>query len=144
MSNEIQVVLNITVRSNLLEYVPRPTAFQMDIENAGGPTPGEITVPTTGIDVNLAQLTTPGLCRMMNLSNSYHVEYGIHDGSVFHPLGELPPATAAPGKPFLLYLSRNLGEEHVIAGTGTTGTVNTFHMKAYGGSAKVLVEVFER
>ncbi len=144
MSDEAKLQISLQITNGALQVQTRPTSFQMDIEEEGGPTPGTITVPTTGVDVDLTELINPGLCWMQNLDDENYVEYGVHDGSIFHPVGELPPASSVGGKPFVIYLSRNLGEEHDVAGTGTTGTVNSFHMKAIGATCLVRVEAYER
>lgn len=109
------------------------------MDNYGGPTPGTITVPTTGIDVDLAELSQPGWAWIQNLDPTNYVTLGIHDGSVLHPFGEL-----LPGMMFPIFLSRSLGEEHTIAGTATTGNVNTLHIKANGASCKVRFDAMER
>lgn len=104
-----------------------------------GPTPGAVGITTVGTDIDLSQLTVPGWCFLKNMDDSDTVEYGIHDGSVFHPMGEL-----GPGDETVFKFSRNFGEEHVYQGTGTGATVNTFHAKSYNGAAVLLVECWER
>ncbi len=145
MSREfsIRAALSAANRSGSSTTLPynRSFAISDDLLNGNfkGPSPGAFDVPTTGVDVDLSALTSPGWAILANLSSTYTIEFGIHDGTVFHPLGELPPLAAIPFK-----FSTNLGEEHTISGTGTTTDVNTFHMKSYGGTATGLVEAFER
>jgi hypothetical protein len=138
MANEATVRVSLSVRSGATPlYQSTPSGFSADMAAPKGPSPGAITVTTAGVDVDLAELSIPGLCFLHNTDDEYTVEYGIHDGSVFHPFGEM-----LPGEQAMFRFSKNLGEEHVTLGTGTTATVNSFHMKAYGGSAIVKVECF--
>lgn len=144
MADEARVTssLNILKRSGstvVMDYQSRPGAFTADVTGTKGPSPGAITALSTGSDVDLSQLTTPGLCRIMNLDDEVVIEYGISDGSVFHPLGEV-----LPGESYVLRLSRNLGEEHDQPGTGTTGTVNQLMVRGVGADAVALVEAFEK
>lgn len=145
MSREVSVNCSLTVvkRSGSLVLIneKRGATFTDDLlaTTAKGPTPGAFSVPTTGVDVALSQLDSPGWCWIANLGSTYTIEYGIHDGAVFHPFGELPPGCGHPFK-----FSTNLGQEHVAAGTGTSGDVNTFHMKTYGGTSVGYVGAFER
>jgi hypothetical protein len=138
MANEVSLRVGLSVRKGHLQYASAPAAFSADMAGAKGPTPGAVTVTTAGDDIDLSGLTTPGWVFLFNTSASYAVEWGVHDGSVFHPVGWLLPGCGYP-----IMFSPNLGEEHVASGTGTTGTVNTFHMKSYGGPAVVKAEAFE-
>lgn len=140
MANEITVQTSLVINSGNLSWRSPVQTFRDDLTTATpkGPSPGAVTVPTTGVDISLAEFTTPGWMDVYNNSPSYHVDVGIHDGSLFHPLIEVGPGRKATFK-----LSRNLFEEHTISGTGTTGNINTLHAKAYGGSANVVFNGFE-
>lgn len=141
MANEATVTASLQINKGNLQYHSRPTTWRADVTGSKGPTPGAVTVPVTGVAIDFSELTTPGLCRVANTEGTggNYVTYGIHDGSLFHPLGEL-----LPGESFPLRLSRDLGEEHSDVGTGTTGTVNQLYFKANGGPVNVLVEAFEK
>lgn len=140
MANEIQVRSSLQVNNGNLRYQSQPTAFTAT-QNGGakGPTPGMLSVSTTGTDVDLSQLSTPGVCRIMNLDDTNYIEWGIHDGSLFHPIGE-----ALPGESYVIRFSRNLGEEESVPGTGTTAVLNAFYLRANTGTCQVLVEAFEQ
>lgn len=141
MANEATVRSSLQILNGLQEYQSRPTVFQADMSAVGGPTPGEVSVPTDGVDISLATLTQPGLCRIMNLDSSNRIEYGIRDtvNNLFHAIGEV-----LPGETFVLRLSRYLQQELVGTGTTPSGTPTTFHFKADVAACKVLVEAFER
>ncbi len=138
MANEFSVRTSLQLKIGNQNYQSQPTSFQATQVGLGGPTPGQITALTTGTDVDLSQLVTPGLCRLMNLDPTNYVEYGIRDPGTgsFYPLGEIQP-----GETYVLRFSRNLLEAFV--GTGTTGDVNKFTIRASVASCKVLVEAFE-
>lgn len=138
MSDEARLTVSLQITSGNLEYQSRPTAFQADVAGAKGPTPGAITASTSGTNVDLSQLTQPGLCRIMNLDETNRVEVGVHDGLLFHPLLEL-----LPGESYVVRLSRNVGEEEDMPGTGTTGDVNALCVRANTAACVVLVEAFE-
>lgn len=126
----------------LLQYDSRPSAFTATVTGTKGPTPGAITVPTAGVDVDLSGLTIPGLCRFMNNDDVNFVTYGIWDpaGVRFYPLGEI-----LPHETFVLRLSRDIRDE---TGTGDPGTAvldtdNKLRFKASVAAVVCMVEVFE-
>jgi hypothetical protein len=132
-----------TVRSSLqilkqsgsltvLDYQSRPSTFTADVAGTKGPVPGAISVTTAGVDVNLSELTTPGLCRLMNLDAANYVQYGVWDGVTFHDLGEL-----LPGETFVIRLSRNIG-----LGTGTV--YENLRLRANSATCICVVEAFEK
>jgi hypothetical protein len=139
-----------TIRTSLqinkppyLDYQSRPTDFKADVTGTKGPTPGAITVSILGTDVDLSQLTTPGLCRIQNQDDVNFVEYGIRENTTgkFYPLGEL-----LPGETYVLRLSRWLGLEETSPGTGTgtaIGADNKLHFRADTAACNVLIEAFE-
>ena len=139
MSNEAQVRVSLQVRKGELDYQSRPTAFNADVSSGLGPSPGLVMATTSVVNVAFTGLTTPGLCWLQNLDEANHVEWGVHDGSLFHPVGEL-----LPGECFPIRLSRNLGVEEDVPGTGTSGVVNSFAVRGVGGTCAVRVEAFER
>lgn len=148
MSSEATVRVSLTIIKTsaegsipLLDYSSRPAAFNVDVTGTKGPTPGAFSVDTLGVDCDLSELTTPGLCRIMNQDETNYVEFGIFDPqtNVFYPLGEV-----GPGESYVLKLSRNILEEYSGTGTGTTGPTNTLRFKANTAEVNVLVEAFEK
>lgn len=138
MSDEIRVTTSLSVNKDNLSYQSQPSAFTADMSGSGGPSPGILNVTTSGRNVFFTELTSPGLCRIQNLSTTYSVRWGIHDGSIFHPVGKI-----LPGETYTIRLDPDLGEEEADTGTGTSAAINNFYVKAVGGTAKVLVEAFD-
>lgn len=141
MSDEATVRVSLNINKDNLSYQSQPQGFTVDVDGVNGPTPGAVTVSATGTDISLSQLTVPGMCHLRNIDDSNYVEYGIKEPSTgfFYPLGEI-----GPGESYVLKLSRNIRQEYTNTGTGTSAGTNTFHMKANGGSAVVVIEAFER
>ena len=140
MASEARVQSGMRIQVGSLVYQSQPTSFVADVAGAKGPTPGAITVSTAGTDIDLSELTTPGLCRIMNLSTVNYVTYGIWDpeSSKFYHLGE-----ALPGESYNIRLSRLLGWE-AGTGTGTDGPeTNRLRFYANAAACDVLVEAFE-
>lgn len=131
MPNEATIHSSLTIFKDSLNYTSRPTIFQADITGTKGPTPGAMTVDTIGgTIVNLAQITTPGFCRIANLeptTSTNYLIYGVWNGATFYPLGE-----ALPGETYILRLSRNLLDG-----------ANELRLVAVGAQLNALVEVFE-
>ncbi len=138
MANEITVRSGLAVRSGNINYNPGLATFRAGLIESKGPTPGVLTVTTTGLSVSFSQLVQPGVARLKNYDASNYVEYGILVGAVFYPLGEM-----LPGEEYVLRFSRNLGEGDTVPGSGTTGSVNSFYLRANTASCDVLVEAFE-
>jgi hypothetical protein len=137
VANEATVTAGLQIAKGNLSYVSRPNQFRADVDGIGGPTPGQINVPVTGIDVDLSVLSTPGLCRIINLDSTNYVFGGIYDGASFFPLFEV-----LPGECYVFRLYRHLGDEFV--GTGTPADVNTLRIMADTAECKVSVEAFEK
>ena len=144
MANEATIRTSLSVKKmsgalSLIDYDSRPQGFQADVTGTKGPAVGAVTALTTGTDLVLTELTTPGLCRIANQDATNYVEVGIKDASTgrFYPLMEL-----MPGESYVIRLSRNVGEEYYS--TTGTDTGNTIHLKANTDSVVVLVEVFEK
>lgn len=149
MANEGQVRNSLTVLKTdgsgktILDYRSNPTAYTVDVTGSKGPTPGAITVSTAGTDVDLSELTTPGLCRIANVSVLSYMEVGIWDPAAgrLYLMMELDP-----GESNVIKLSRDIQEE---TGTGDPGTAvldtdNRLRLKAIGASGVALVEAFEK
>lgn len=138
MANEasIQSGFNIVKKSGSITQINHntlPSSFRATVTGTKGPTPGAIDVPTSGVEVDLSELTTPGFCRLHNQDDTNYVTYGIIDidGNTFHELGEL-----GPGESYVLKLSRVIG---TTVGTADEG----LFLKADTATCSVLVEAFE-
>lgn len=140
MANEATIRASLQIRKGNLTYQSQPSSFTANMGTAKGPAPGAITIPIAGVEINVSEFTTPGLCRLMNLDEDNFVEYGIFDteADVFFPLGEL-----LPGETYILRFSRNLKEEYAGTGTGTSAPTNKLWFKANTAPCVVLVEIFE-
>ena len=139
MSSEITIRSGLSVRSGNVNYNPGLATFRASLlGTAKGPTPGVLTVTTTGLSVSFTQLVQPGVYRIKNYDATNYVEYGILVGSVFYPIGEL-----LPGEEYVLRFSRNLGEGDTVPGTGTTASTNSFYLRANTAPCDMLVEAFE-
>lgn len=140
MANEATIRTSLIIKSGELDYGSKPTAFNADVAGSKGPSPGAITVATTGTDVDLSELSSPSLCRLMNLDGTNYVTVGVWDpeNSLFFPSLEL-----LPGETYIVRLSRFLQWEFGT-GTGTSGSeTNTLRMYADTAACDVLVEAFE-
>lgn len=125
MANEATVRASLSVKKGNIDYASRPGSFQADVSGTNGPTPGAMAVATAGTDVDLTELTTPGLVRLKNLDATNFFEYGIWDGATFHELGEVQP-----GEEYVLRLSRNF-------------TSTSLRLKADTAAVKAVVDCFE-
>ena len=103
MTNEGKVTASLTITNGNLNYRSYPQQFNVDVAGAKGPVPGAISAAKTGTTVDLAQLTTPALCRITNLSTTNFVEYGMSDGVEFYAFGEV-----LPGEFYIFRFSRYL------------------------------------
>jgi hypothetical protein len=145
MADEARLNTSLFIRVNNKEYQSRPAAFNADVSTFKGATPGAIDVAQSGTDVDLSELTTPGLCHISNITDSDTIwlEYGIYDpeGERFYPLGELLPEEGFPFR-----LARYLQEEFGTGtGTGTAGAnTNRLRIKAHGGPGIARVDAFEK
>lgn len=136
MSNEAQISSSLRILKGNLQYQSIPTSFRADVTGTKGPTPGSIAVSTAGTDVDLSELSTPGLCRLRNLDSANYVTWGIYDGAYFFPLGEI-----LAGESYVIRLSRVLGSES--PGTAGTGAGNRLRVMADTADCVVAVEAFE-
>lgn len=141
MANEIRVQAGLMITlpsgSSSQQYNSIPNQLTDSITTVGGPTPGTITVSTTGTDVDLSELTDPGWCRIQNLDTTNFVMIGVYDGATYMPLMELA------AEQFVIFkIYRELGRE--FAGTGSSAGGNTMRIRADTAPCKVKVEAFER
>lgn len=143
MADEATVRATLQIRKisgevTVIDYNSQPAGFIADVDGSKGPSPGAVTVSTSGTNIDLTELTTPGLCRIMNQDPTNYVTVGVKDTSsgIFYPLMEL-----LPGESYVFRFSRDVGEEYY----STTGTDsgNSVHCKANTASVVVLIECFE-
>lgn len=137
MANEARVSSLLAINAGNVQYSSLPSAFTADVTGRKGPVPGAFTATTAGVDVDLSELTTPGLYRVMNLDATNFVEIGIRDADGFLPFHEI-----MPGETYVGRFSRNLLQEYI--GTGTTGSIHHLHVKANTASCNVVLEAFEK
>lgn len=158
MADECRISISMSIdkrsadkRLYLLDFTKKVSLIS-NIDGTKGPLPGSVLVPLTGIDIDLSQLTTPGICWFHHQGPSdetdpgsdpkiYYVDVGIKDSvtGIFYPMLEL-----WPGDQFPLRLSRNLAESYNATGTGTGPAVNTLHMIAYVLPSNFYVGAFEQ
>lgn len=140
MANEATVRASLQVRKGNLYYQSNPSSFRADVSGAKGPTPGAFTASTDGTDVDLSELDTPGLCRVMNLDDTHACLLGRWDPdtSRFYPVVKL-----LPGESYVLRLAEDVLDEYAGTGTGTTATASTLRVKAVSRPVVALVEAFE-
>ncbi len=140
MADEAEVRGSMSIRTTNLDYRSHPTAFTTDVDGELGPTPGAFTATIAGTNVDLSELTIPGLCVIRNLDPTDYVNVGIWDPElgVFYPLMEV-----RPGEHWVFRLSRELFTEYGT-GAGTVGpNTNQLRIKANTASCAVVVEAFE-
>ena len=138
MANEAKASVNLVIDKGNMNYRSTPTDFQVSVTTAKGPSPGAITATVAGVDVDLSELASPGLCRIRNLDATNFVMVGLWDGTEFYPLFDL-----GPGEHYLIKLSLYLGYSFGV-GTGTTDAGHTLRIKADTASCVVVVEAFDR
>jgi hypothetical protein len=142
MANEINVRASLQIKKGNLDFQSKPTVFKSDMTGLDGPTPGTITCAVApGTDVDLSELTTPGMCWMMNLDATNYVTVGIRDpeSNLFYPFLEL-----LPGEFTVFRLARNVEEEYAT-GTGTVGAnTNRIRIVANNAACNVAVFAFEK
>lgn len=104
MANEIKVMASLELSKGSL-VIPRLGSSQLQITQtgSGGGSPGYVSAPTAGADVDVAVFSTLGWCRLQNLDTVNFVEWGPKSGGTFYPIGKLMPGESAvfrlsPGK----------------------------------------------
>lgn len=117
MADEARVQFSMSIAKGNLEYT-KSGNFQADVATGKGPTPGAIAVSTSGVTVDLSELSTPALCVFKNLDATNFVEVGLYISTTFYPLFEL-----LPGESYPLRLSRNVGTLRARANTAAINLV---------------------
>lgn len=141
MANEATIQSGLQINSGNLRHRSPRSSFRADVSGAKGPVPGAITISTSGTNIDLSQLTSPGLCQITNLDSTNFVTWGVWDATGFRflPLGEI-----LPGEWYVIRLSRHLSDEFTQTGTGTAGDTNALRLMADTAACNVKVEAFER
>lgn len=139
MSNEATVRSSLQIFKQsgaltILDYQSRPNSFITDVTGTRGPTPGALNVTTAGVEVDLSKLTTPGLCRIMNLDATNYVKVGVYDGANFWELMDL-----LPGETYVFRLARTISK-----GTGTSYETGSLMLKADTATCVCVVEAFDK
>lgn len=137
MANEATINIGMSLNKNNLNFKSNPVTFRANLSGTKGPTPGAFTASLAGTDVDLSELTQPGLIRIQNLDPTNFVEWGIYDGAEFIPVGEL-----LPGEFYIFRMSRRFTNSYGT-GTGTIDSGNTLRFKADTAPVNVVVEAFE-
>lgn len=139
MANEAQIYSNLAITSGELQYQSLPAYFNADVAGSKGPAPGAFLADTTGTKVDLSELTTPGLCRIVNLDPTNYVTVGLYDPdtTTFYPLMEL-----LPGESYVFRFSRDVGLSYGT-GTGTNDSDAEVHVRGNVAACNVSVEAFE-
>jgi hypothetical protein len=128
VANEGRATLSFSInKGNLVENKSLTALF--DVTSGKGPSPGAVTVTTTGVNVSFENLTDPGPCILFNLDSTNYVSYGTYDGVTFSPIGEIPPGQFA----YIPRLASTLD-----AGTGTSGP----NLRLVANTASCNVQVF--
>lgn len=127
MANEFTINSGIKLNNPPLVYSSLPTSFTASQTNRNGPTPGSVTIPTTagGTAISLSALTTPGICRVMNMDATNFVSLGTYVGGTFTPFMEV-----LPGECFVFRMSRTVA--------------STLRALADTAAVVLLVECFDR
>ncbi len=141
MANEATVTSQLSIIKGKRQYQSLPASFQATVSGTKGPTPGAVTVTTAGVEISLAALDTPGLCRVQNLDTTNIVILGIRnpDQSEFYPFMDL-----LPEETFVFRLSRYINQELEATGTGTTGETNQLWALAENADCQLLVEAHDK
>lgn len=144
MANEAVVTVGLRI-NNPSESAPLkfndigPPSFSADVTGSFGPTPGSISVATTGTNIDLTQLGTPGFCVFYNQGTAFNVEIGIYDteSQQFYPF-----MLIKPGEKYQFRLSANV-ESQFGPGTGSGTTTTRLRARGLGGTGKLFVGAFE-
>lgn len=142
MANEALVTSGLILIADNLKYRTAVPSFRADVTGRKGPTPGAVTVPTTGVNVDLSQLTTPGLCVLKNLDAEVAFDWGLYDSDIlrFFKVGRV-----LAGEQYVLRLHPELDEDYGSTGTGTIDRSNNVHLRLVAPTRQLFasVEAFE-
>ena len=133
MASEATVQSGLSIRKVdgtivVLDYVARPNAFLATVSGTKGPVPGAMAVTEASTPIDISQLETPGLCRLMNQDGDNRVSVNV-------------TLELLPGESFVIRLNSDYGS----LGTGTPSNLTDFTAETDPGlTANLLVEAFER
>jgi len=130
MANEIQMTAGLSVTNGTLQFNSLPKTVAITQTTKNGPSPGAVTVSTSGTTVSLASLTTPGVCWLFNNDATNYVRYGLYISSTFYPFGKLKPGEGAVFR---------LSDDILTANTAAA----VFRMQANSASCVVQVQAFD-
>lgn len=143
MADEIRLLNSLQIRKGNKFYQSSANSFVADFDGSVGPTPGDTTVPSEGVDVDLSALTElGGMIRFYNTDDAITAFVGIRDITTdkFYPFMDL-----LAGEFYTFRLSQFLGGEFGTgSGTGTIGDDSVLHIRADTGSIQVTIEAFDR
>lgn len=142
MSNEISVNGSVVLRKGSLnDNIPFTNLVDMDTDDPKGPVPGAISITTVGVEIDVSQLTTPGVGVWFNLDDENYFEWGIKEpeNNRFYMIGEVGPGEAWP-----FQFSRNLLEDYGGTGTGTTPPTNKLWARANGATVYGGLKAYEK
>lgn len=140
MANEAQVVCGLQIVKDYLNYYSQPQSFSADIDAGKGPSPGAITATVIGTDVDLSNLTQPGLCRLHNQDLTNYVTAGVYDpeAGLFYPIIKM-----LPGEMAVFRFADDVLGEYVGTGSVAGPVTNTFRIKAHMAPCVVQVDCFD-
>lgn len=133
MPNQATVQSGLTIRkvdgtTVILDYAARPSAFLTTVSGNKGPVPGAMTVTDTAAAIDISQLETPGLCRLMNQDPTNRISVNV-------------TMELMPGESYVIRLNQDYG----TLGTGSPSNLTDFTAETDPGvTANLLVEAFER
>lgn len=141
MANEATIRSSLQIQKGNLDYRSYPTQFQEDVAGSIGPTPGAtLCAVAPGTDIDLSELTNPGLCKIHNIDSTNFVRVGVYDpeSEIFYPFMKIKA-----GKFYIFQLAPDFGQEFAT-GTGTVGPeTNKLRIIADTAACVVVVEAFE-
>jgi hypothetical protein len=145
MAGEMQCQFSIVIGPSPvnpnLQYSSKPTSFKVSPVNFRGPSPGLIKqVPTAGVDVNLSQLTQPGVAWIQNLDANNKVVVGIFDPAINK---FIPFLDVLPGEFWPIRLSQYIFEDFNATGTSIGDTNLTLRIKSINNPCDVRVDCFD-
>lgn len=137
--SDITIQSSLRVSKGEIDYQSRPRVFASAMDTERGPTPGEVSVPLGGKNVDLSALARPGVAFIQNRDPTNFVTLGVWDGARFFPLLEF-----LAGEGYAVRLSRYLSQEFVGTGTGTNADINFLRLQPDTAAVRVNVEAFNK
>lgn len=139
MAGEIRITSSYQINKAPLVSYSQPGSFVATLNGTKGPSPGVLSVPITGLNVDLSKLTQPGICRIVNLDATNYLTAGIWDPDtlIFYPFIEI-----LPGEFYVFRLSRNLQSSESGAGTVVLSD-KSLRLLANSATINCIVEAFD-